>query len=129
MGRGLVHQFLLPFLISCLFTETFSYNPSLLELFNALIGTYKHSLAFLKGSVLDSPSTMGPALFIHPLHPAMGASLLVCLQGRGSGLWSLSYWFSSALGSRQVHSSESQSAANGMTFLEESVEEQQSPPS
>lgn len=47
MGGG-VCQFLLPFLTKCLFTETIASNPSLLGLLNALIGTYKHFLHFLK---------------------------------------------------------------------------------
>lgn len=82
-GRGPVRQFLLPFLNNCLCTEMFASNPSLLGLLNALTGTYKYSLAFLKGSLLSSPSTLEAVVFIHPLHPGMGASLLVCLQDRG----------------------------------------------
>lgn len=42
--------------------------------------------------------------------------LTASLQGSGRRAGFHSYWFSSALGSRQVHSSRSQSAANGMTW-------------
>lgn len=50
--RVLFVTFLLPFLINCFYfcfsTETFAYNSSLLGLCNALIGTYKILLHFLK---------------------------------------------------------------------------------
>lgn len=59
MGKS-TNVLLLPFQINYLFTETFACNSSLLGLLNALIGTYEHSLASVRGSVLGSHSTMSP---------------------------------------------------------------------
>ena len=96
----------------------FAYDSSLLGLLDAIVGTYKRPLAFLIGSFL---------FFFLPSFHDLSSSFILCFllwrpliltasRAVEGGAWSHSYRFSSALGSRQVHSSRSQSAANGMTL-------------